>query len=228
MDIATPGAAAQTPNSDTGARAPDAAQSGDTGTNITADFNTFLTMLTAQMENQDPLNPVESSDFAVQLATFSGVEQQVQTNDLLRAMGAADTLGGLSQHAGWVGMEARSSGPVQVSGAPVELHYDMPLDAVSADIVVRDGSGLELRRLAVTGPGPMVWDGAGASGRALPGGAYDVTLESRDSGGVVSTAPVSSFSRVAELRAEAEGAIAILDNGTRVPVSEITALRAPD
>ena len=40
-----------------------------------SDFETFLKMLTVQMQNQDPLNPVESTDYAVQLATFSGVEQ---------------------------------------------------------------------------------------------------------------------------------------------------------
>lgn len=197
-----------------------------TGTKIAADFDTFLTMLTTQMKNQDPLNPVESSDFAVQLATFSGVEQQVQTNDLLRAMGAAGTMGGLSQHAAWVGMEARSTGPVQFAGGPVELHYDLPLAAVGADIVVRDSSGLELHRRAVTGPGPMLWDGAGASGAPLPHGDYAVTLESRDSGGAVTIDPVGSYARVAELQAEPSGAVAVLENGARVPVSEITALRA--
>ena len=41
------------------------------------DFETFLKMLTTQIRNQDPLNPMEGSEFAVQLATFSGVEQQV-------------------------------------------------------------------------------------------------------------------------------------------------------
>ena len=48
---------------------------------LSSDFETFLKMLTVQMENQDPLNPVDSADFAVQLATFSSVEQQVLTND---------------------------------------------------------------------------------------------------------------------------------------------------
>ena len=47
---------------------------------LSSDFETFLKMLTVQLENQDPLNPVDSADYAVQLATFSGVEQQVQTN----------------------------------------------------------------------------------------------------------------------------------------------------
>jgi len=51
-----------------------------TRTEISSDFETFLRMLTVQMQNQDPLNPVDSSDYAVQLATFSSVEQQVQTN----------------------------------------------------------------------------------------------------------------------------------------------------
>lgn len=48
------------------------------------DFTTFLTMLATQIKNQDPLNPMDGADFAVQLATFSGVEQQVQTNMLLQ------------------------------------------------------------------------------------------------------------------------------------------------
>lgn len=196
------------------------------GTRIGADFDTFLTMLTTQMKNQDPLNPVESSDFAVQLATFSGVEQQVQTNDLLRAMGAAGAMGGLSQFAGWVGMEARSTAPVQATGDPVELHYDMPLGAVASEIVLRNGSGLEVHRMAVTGPGPMVWDGTGASGARLPAGDYTATIESRDSAGKVTTGTVGSYARVAELRAEPDGAVAILDSGAQVPVSDITALRA--
>ena len=63
---------------------------------ITSDFDTFLQMLTAQMKNQDPLNPIESADFATQLATFSSVEQAVLTNDLLRGLmsqtGLADYL----------------------------------------------------------------------------------------------------------------------------------------
>ena len=65
------------------APAPAAAPQGAEKPKISSDFETFLRMLTVQMQNQDPLNPIQSSDFAVQLATFSGVEQQVRTNDLL-------------------------------------------------------------------------------------------------------------------------------------------------
>lgn len=57
---------------------------------LTSDFDTFLRMLTVQMQNQDPLDPVDSADYAVQLATFSGVEQQVRTNELLTELSCLD------------------------------------------------------------------------------------------------------------------------------------------
>ena len=67
------------------------------GSVLSSDFETFLKMLTTQLENQDPLNPIDSTDYAVQLATFAGVEQQVLTNDLLESMGGNSGLGGLAQ-----------------------------------------------------------------------------------------------------------------------------------
>lgn len=66
---------------------------------ISSDFQTFLKMLTAQIQNQDPLNPTPSDEFAVQLATFSSVEQQVRTNDLLVALGAQFGSMGMAQFA---------------------------------------------------------------------------------------------------------------------------------
>ena len=56
------------------------------GTALDADFTMFLKLLTTQLKNQDPLNPTDSSQFAVQLATFSGVEQQTKTNTLLSSI----------------------------------------------------------------------------------------------------------------------------------------------
>lgn len=56
----------------------------DASASLSSDFEVFLQMLTAQMKYQDPLNPVDSTDYATQLATFSGVEQAVLTNDLLK------------------------------------------------------------------------------------------------------------------------------------------------
>jgi len=97
-----PGASGPAPLSAAAAGAP-----GTTGA-LSSDFETFLRMLTTQMRNQDPLNPVESADFAVQLATFSSVEQQVQTNALLSGLGTQMATLGMGQFPGWIGLEAEA------------------------------------------------------------------------------------------------------------------------
>ena len=70
------------------------------------------------MQNQDPLNPMDSADYAVQLATFSGVEQQVRTNQLLTDMQTRFQQSGMAEMAGWIGKEARSPAPVRFTGSP--------------------------------------------------------------------------------------------------------------
>jgi flagellar basal-body rod modification protein FlgD len=193
---------------------------------LTSDFDTFLKMLTAQMKNKDPLNPIDSADYAVQLATFSGVEQQVQTNDLLRALGAGSELGGLAEHASWVGMQARSEGPIAFDGAPVDLHYDVPLDAISVELVVATAGGQELHRLPITGSAPFSWAGIAPSGTTLLAGNYALSIETRSQTGRAETSAVSAYSRVTEVRSGADGPQVVLANGATVAASSILALRA--
>lgn len=212
-----------------GAKAPAAAaQQPDAQSALSSDFETFLKMLTAQMQNQDPLNPIESSDYAVQLATFSGVEQQVQTNDLLRSLGAGGDVGGLARHASWIGMDARIEGPVSFDGAtPVELHYDLPPGAAAAELVVSGPAGQELHRVPVTEPGPMSWSGTSPGGDTLLAGSYSLALESAAADGTVQSLPVSSYARVTEVRAGENGPVAVMGDGTTVPAAQVKALREP-
>ena len=114
---------------------------GEAASALSSDFETFLLMLTTQMENQDPLNPIESQDFAVQLATFSGVEQQVRTNDLLESLANGLGLSGMSQLAGWVGMEARVNAPAVFDVAPITLAPEPDPSSDNAVLVVRDEFG---------------------------------------------------------------------------------------
>ena len=116
---------------------------------ISADFEMFLKMLTVQMQNQDPLNPVDSTDYATQLATFSGVEQAVMTNDLLKALSAQLTSGGLADMAAWVGKEARAATPAYFDGQPVTLAPNPAALADQAEIIVRNDLGVEVQRFSV-------------------------------------------------------------------------------
>ena len=119
----------------TGASASTAADADDSV--ISSDFETFLRLLTTQLENQDPLNPLDSSEFAVQLATFSSVEQQVKTNDLLRDLASGFGASGLTQLAGWVGMEARVNAPAAFDGTPITLAPEIDPASDAATLVVR-------------------------------------------------------------------------------------------
>ncbi len=110
IDLTTTPTSTSTPTSAGYAAAASAAvtSTNTTGT-IGSDFQTFLEMLTVQMRNQDPLNPIDSTEYAAQLAAFSTVEQAVLTNDLLKSLAAQMGDSSMSQLAGWVGMEARTT-----------------------------------------------------------------------------------------------------------------------
>ena len=197
-------------------------------TTINSDFTTFLTMLTTQLQNQDPLNPMDSSEFAVQLATFSSVEQQVKTNDLLRDLVGGLGASGLSQYAGWVGMEARVSAPAQFSGSPITLTPDPDPASDAAILVVRDATGREVSREAMPVLSDSVlWAGTGPTGAPLPSGLYTFAVESYNRGELTSTKPVDHYALVAEARSVDGSVQIVMSGGALVPASDITALRAP-
>jgi flagellar basal-body rod modification protein FlgD len=195
---------------------------------IGSDFNTFLRMLTVQMQNQDPLNPIESTDYAVQLATFSGVEQQVRTNQLLDAMAVQFSLMGMSQLAGWVGQEARAAAPVWFEGSPVTLSPNPVETADRAVLVVKDSTGSVVSReeIPVTSE-PYTWLGGDATGDLLPDGKYTLSLESWRDGEVIQEDPVEYYGRVIEARGGAGGVRLVFQGGIEVSATSITALRVP-
>ncbi len=198
------------------------------GTLINSDFQTFLVMLTTQMQNQDPLNPIESSDYAAQLATFSGVEQQVKTNTLLESLASQMGLSSMAQMASWVGMEARVSVPVMFDGAPLTL-YPAPAEGTDeAVLVVLNASGREVARQQVApSDDPVTWAGTDASGAPLAPGSYAFRLESYAAGELVGTTAVDCYARIDEVRSGADGALLVLQGGATVAPAEIRALRSP-
>ncbi|NCO86070.1 MAG: flagellar basal body rod modification protein [Rhodobacterales bacterium] len=218
MDIAPTTASATTPS----------AAAGTSTRKIASDFDTFLRMLTVQMQNQDPLNPVDSSDYAVQLATFSGVEQQVQTNDLLKAMAAQMGTSGMAQMAAWVGREARAPVAAHFTGAPITVAPNPALLADTVEMVVRNSSGTEVQRMTIpTGAAPVEWSGVGEGGLPFPSGLYSFEIISSANGEVLLAEQADVYSTVTEVRSEGGQTILMLSGGVAVPASLVTALRDP-
>jgi flagellar basal-body rod modification protein FlgD len=196
---------------------------------LSSDFETFLRMLTTQLRNQDPLNPIESTDFAVQLATFSSVEQQVQTNDLLTGLGTQMATLGMGQFPGWIGLEAEVRAPLHFTGDAVPIETVVDPRAAAAELVVTDAQGAEVARGALPAEsGARLWEGRDAQGRTLPEGRYTLAVRSLDARGeTIASHPVQMRGRVTETRLDGGTVRLVLDNGQSIAPAEVIGLRPP-
>lgn len=193
---------------------------------LASDFETFLVMLTAQMENQDPLNPLDSQDFATQLATFSGVEQQVQTNTLLSSLSTQMLNSSLGDMASWIGREARMAIPASFEGSPVELVSNPPKFADRAELVVLDDDGAEVQRVEIPiSDAPFNWAGVKADGTPFPNGRYSFEVHSLSDNEVIDVHTPDTFAGVSEVRIVAGQTVVALSDGKLYPASAVTGLR---
>ena len=192
---------------------------------LSSDFETFLLMLTTQMQNQDPLNPLQSSEFAVQLATFSGVEQQVKTNDLLESLISGLTNSGIAQMASWIGKEVRTDGPAYYVGSPLTLYPQREENADLATLVVRNETGGVVSRSYLGPEGEITWAGVGSDGVQLGPGLYRFEVENGSGGSAPSMTPVEHYTTVKEVRTGADGPRLVLTGGVELNSNDILSVR---
>lgn len=194
------------------------------------DFNSFLTLLTAQLRNQDPLNPQDSTQWVAQLATFSSVEQQIKTNSLLE--GISGDLGGgnlLQAASPWVGREVEAAADTFVYGGdPVSLIVPSGAKGIARDVVVRDRAGNEiLRQSTSSAAGEFKWNGRDNNGLVAPQGIYVARVETTDSEGKVSGVQLGTRARVEEARLVDGVVQLILANGSTASPDSVRAVLAP-
>ncbi|MBW4706964.1 flagellar biosynthesis protein FlgD [Roseobacter sp. YSTF-M11] len=195
---------------------------------LSSDFETFLQMLTAQARYQDPLEPIDSSEYAAQLAQFSMVEQQVLSNDLLEALGSQLGAGNIAQMAGWIGMEARTTAPVSFDGAPVTVMPRSETGADEAILIIYNANGDEVQRRQIpTGPEPVEWAGLKDDGTPFDPGLYSFAVESRAVGKTIGTNAAETYARITEARRQGTDTVFILQGGSSVTSDDVAALRDP-
>jgi len=202
--------------------------SGDALAAATTDFETFLTLLTAQMQNQDPLKPVESTEFVAQLASFSAVEQQIGTNDRLDALLEAMTGGAGAGLSEWIGRDVRAAAPVRFDGGQVDVFTSPPSGATAAALVVRDASGTPVARMAVDPTAERLsWSGQLPNGGTATDGVFSFEVEYASENGPISATSGEVFDRVVEVRLGA-GADPVLGlaGGGEVSADAVSVLRA--
>ncbi|MFT7593958.1 MAG: flagellar basal-body rod modification protein FlgD [Paracoccaceae bacterium] len=193
---------------------------------LSSDFETFLKMLTAQARYQDPLEPIDSSAYAAQLAQFSMVEQQVKTNDALSALFAQSSEANMASLAGLVGMEARALAPAYFDGAPITVSPNPATVSDQVFLVVHDEAGTEVQRQAIpVSAEPIEWAGVDTEGDPLPTGTYSFTVESVKNGEIILSDQAEVYGQVAEAQVQNGQVILILEGGLAVLSSSVTGLR---
>lgn len=197
---------------------------------ISADFDTFLSLLTAQLRSQDPLNPVNSTDFIAQLASFSTVEQQTRTNELLADFVAGfDAAGGLSGYVSWIGQEVAAQVPAQFDGStPIEFQAVNIDSGSSASLTIRNDFGTAVAELVPgAANGEYIWDGRTSGGELAPAGTYSAEFTVTGPGGKPTTQPAAVYAAVREVRMEAGAARIVLQGGATIAPEGALAVRTP-
>jgi flagellar basal-body rod modification protein FlgD len=202
--------------------------SSETSTVLSSDFETFLKMLTAQAKYQDPLEPIDSSEYAAQLAQFSMVEQQVLANDRLAEMTAQMTLSNMTQMVSLIGMEARTSKAAYFDGSTLTVDPDPATGADKTVLVVSNKDGFVVQRNEIPVSNAAIqWDGRDVNGIQLPVGYYSFELENSAGGEVISTLPASTFARITEARTSDGQPTLVLQGGAEILATDLNGVRSP-
>ncbi|MDI1326039.1 MAG: flagellar hook assembly protein FlgD [Brevundimonas sp.] len=196
---------------------------------LASNFETFLTLLTSQLKNQDPLSPVDSNQFTAQLTQMAGVEQQLLTNDLLKSLVSAQGGGGLGQAATYIGKEATAAwSATKMDGGEASWTYELGANAASATLQVLDGTGKVVwsgdAPAKTTGLHEFTWDGTATSGNdGEDGQVYSLKIVAKNGAGDAVDAQVLTRGRISGVEMY-EGEAFLTIGKSIVPLSTIIAL----
>jgi flagellar basal-body rod modification protein FlgD len=155
---------------------------------LTSNFSTFLTLLTTQLKNQDPTAPLDSNQFTQQLVQMTGVEQQLNTNSLLKQV-VSNTSGGISTAVSLIGKQVKAtSDTANLTNGQAQWTYNLPSAASDLKVQVMDAGGNLVAAVAPTdltaGDHAFSWNGKDLTGAQLPnGGTYTLKVTALDSTG---------------------------------------------
>ena len=210
----------------TGVGAPASASALDKKT-IASNFDTFLQLLTTQLKNQNPLSPMDTNQFTQQLVEFSGVEQQLKTNDFLSSLVSANANTTNSNAVGYIGKTITASGVrSELVNSKAQWSFSIA-DAADVTVNIKDASGNTVytkQAKMQPGSGAFTWDGTDSQGNTKPPGTYSISMQAVDAEG--KSINVSTETTGAVTGVDFTGTEPVLLVGTtRLNLSGVTSVR---
>jgi flagellar basal-body rod modification protein FlgD len=190
--------------------------------NLASSYTTFLTLLTAQLKNQDPTSPLDTNSFTQQLTQMTGVQQQLLTNQLLQQMvGQSDGYSAV----GLIGKTATAAGgDAKLADGKADWAYGLGSNAAKATLSIADSTGKIVWSGAApdlsAGSHPFEWDGKDNSGNSVPDGVYTLSVTASDPTGASVTASPYVVGTISSIENTASGTIVQI-GPAKVPLSAI-------
>jgi flagellar basal-body rod modification protein FlgD len=162
---------------------------------VQSEFNTFLTLLTTELQNQDPTSPLDTNQFTSQLVQFSQLEQQLNTNTNLQTLISGQQTGTMGTAIGYIGHTIEASGGNFVlDGTDADtLTYNLPAAAASATINILNSSGQTVAQIpgaTASGQNDISYNGSSPGQPTLAPGQYSFTVSAFNAAGTAIPASV--------------------------------------
>ncbi|MEQ1769750.1 MAG: flagellar hook assembly protein FlgD [Devosia sp.] len=195
---------------------------------IADNFDTFLQLLTTQLKNQNPLDPLDTNQFTQQLVQFSSVEQQLKTNDFLSALVSANTNSVQTAAVGFIGKTVTAAGTrSELVNGKAAWNFKMA-DQASVTVTIKDANGNSVYTetgVLQAGQGEFTWDGTTSTGAKAPAGTYSITMTGVNTEG--KTVPISTETTGVVTGVDFTGTEPVLLVGAaRLNLSGVTSVKA--
>ena len=183
-------------------------QSSQAESRLEDDLNQFLNLLVAQLQNQDPLDPLDANEFTSQLVQFASVEQQIFQNSNLEKLLNLQETSQISQMVDFIGNRIEfASQKLPVEDGAAEFTYTIPAGVRAATINIANSAGLNVFYTdgdTNSGTHTFKWNGLDKNGRQVPDGVYTLLISAKD-----------AFDKLAEIEYTVFGTVtgAGVDNG---------------
>jgi flagellar basal-body rod modification protein FlgD len=182
------------------------------------------------MQHQDPLDPMDTSQYTQQLVQYSQVEQSVQQTGTLKDILARLNAQDMAQASNFIGREARFDTSVSGLGASTPANWTFQPEGKAATMIatVTDGSGKVVREVAIdpaTSNGRFSWDGMTAAGTRAPEGSYILSVKALDGAGAELPVTINGVGIVRDVVTDGS-TVSLGLNGVRMPLSALIALSA--
>ncbi|MAI08653.1 MAG: flagellar biosynthesis protein FlgD [Magnetococcales bacterium] len=196
-------------------------------------FENFLTLLVTELEQQDPLNPMDNKEMTAQLAQFSSLEQNIQQNEYLEKLAGQSDYSQQNLALSYIGKEALIPGDAVVNdpGSTVaSLNYVIPSAVTNANIEVMNESGEVVRNIEgsiALGRNTVTWDGTDDNGDAVGSGYYSFKVSGVDPSGEDVSIEEFSYGYVYSMEGTGDDVIFTSGDGREFTMDDVLLVREP-